>query len=99
MIPKTTLARAAVLALAASLGTFALWACGPFLPDWLVTDEALLLEAPTTWLKDALQPVPVNERLPRLKAVTAEKGPYRETAEVDLRDVETATSDRNLTAR
>ncbi|HKI00620.1 MAG TPA: hypothetical protein VKK31_01450 [Thermoanaerobaculia bacterium] len=100
MIPKTTLARAFVLALAASSGAFALWACGPFFPKWLVTDESLILEAPTSWLKDLLEPTPGGgSRHSGLKAVAAEQGPYRQTADVDLRDLETATSNRNLAAR
>jgi hypothetical protein len=38
----------------AALGAFALWACGPFFPPWLLVDEAGILEAPTAWLRDAL---------------------------------------------
>src|SRR5215218_3508014 len=102
MSRRTTLARATSLAAAASFGAFALWACGPYFPDWLLTDESRILEAPTTWLKDALQPTPSpfsRGGLPKLKAVVDQRGPYRQTADADLRDVETATSDRNLTAR
>ena len=93
------LARATSLAVAASFGAFALWACGPYFPQWLLTDESRILEAPTTWLKDALEPPLSLSRRPKLKAVMDKRGPYRQTADADLRDLETAISDRNLTAR
>lgn len=110
------LVRACLIAIlitsAVLLGAAAVWACGPFFPQWLITDEARILEAPTTWFKDALESVVVHVRppgehlivipteRPRFKAVVeAERGPYRHTADVDLWEVETATSDRNLTAR
>ena len=102
LLRRTTLARATSLAAAASFGAFALWACGPYFPDWLLTDESRILEAPTTWLKDALTPAPSpfrREALPKLKAVVDERGPYRQTADADHWDLETTVSDRNLTAR
>ena len=93
------------------LGAAALRACGPYFPQWLITDEARILSASATWFKDALEStflvvrgsgdrltVIPSER-PRFKAIVDEQGPYRQTAELDLRGVETATSDRNLTAR
>src|SRR5689334_838342 len=99
----STPVRIAALALAILLGGAVLWACGPFFPQWLVTDEASILEAPTTWLKDALEPKPStfdwNRPPQRIKAVVAEQGPHRQTAEVDQRDLETATSNRTLTAQ
>ncbi len=70
-------------------GAFALWACGPFFPPWLLTDEAGVLEAPTTWLRDALQPLlPAGK--PAFPAVVAEKGPVQQTAAADRKDLETA---------
>lgn len=101
---RKTLVRAGLIAIAVPLGSAALWACGPFFPHWLLTDEAWILEAPTTWLKDALEsrPFPLDRNHPpqKLKAVAAgESGPHRQTAEVDQRDLETATSNRSLTAK
>jgi tetratricopeptide (TPR) repeat protein len=107
---RDTLVRAALIAAAVLLGSAVLQACGPFFPRWLVTDEALILEAPTTWLKDALEqrlPTAVGSALirtrpqirPTFKAVVPEQGPHRQTAEVDQRDLETATSNRTLTAK
>ncbi len=94
---------AGLLAGLGGLGNTALEACGPFFPRWLVTDEVRLLEAPTTWLKDALElpPSPFDRNRPKqkLKAVIPETGPYRQTAEADQRDLETATSNRSLTAQ
>lgn len=101
---RKTLVRAGLTALAVLFGGAALWACGPFFPHWLLTDEAWILEAPTTWLKDALEQRPSafswNRPPQKIKAVVAgEGGPHRQTADVDQRDLETATSNRSLTAK
>jgi len=99
---RTTLARAAAFVLAASSGAFTLWACGPYFPIWLLTDDNRILEAPTTWLKDALTPAPSPFRRDgpvKPAAVIDERGPYRQTADADLRDLETTISDRNLSSR
>lgn len=100
---RSLLVRAGLIAAVLFLGDAALKACGPYFPRWLVTDEVRLLEAPTTWLKDALQPVPTpfdwNRPKQKLKAVIPETGPYQQTAETDQRDLETATSNRSLTAQ
>lgn len=101
---RDLLVRAGLIAVVLFLGNAALQACGPFFPQWLVTDEAAILEAPTTWLKDALEAKPSNfdwnRPKPKLKAVLPpEQGPHRQTAEVDQRDLETATSNRTLTAK
>ncbi len=101
-----------MIALTSFLGAAALWACGPFFPQWLITDEARLLDAPTTWFKDALESAILTVRRssdnrlwiapterPRFKAIMDKQGPYRQTSDADLRDLETATSDRHLTAR
>lgn len=83
-------ARAALVAfLASSLGAFALWACGPFFPPWLLNDEAGILEAPTTWLRDALQPL-LPAAKPAFAPVVDEKGPIQQTAAADRKDLETA---------
>ena len=52
---RDTLVRAGLITVAVFLGNAALRACGPYFPQWLVTDEAAILEAPTTWLKDLLE--------------------------------------------
>ena len=88
--PARTLTTALVIALiAASLGAFGLWACGPFFPRWLLTDEAFILEAPVTWLRDAVQPLLPAEK-PPFPVVVDEKGPVHQTAEADRQDLETA---------
>jgi len=70
-------------------GAFALWACGPFFPPWLLTDESRILEAPTTWLRESLQPLLLAGK-PAFMAVIDEKGPYRQTAAADRADLEAA---------
>ncbi|HEX4966869.1 MAG TPA: hypothetical protein VF173_39030 [Thermoanaerobaculia bacterium] len=69
-------------------GALALWACGPSFPHWLLTSEAGILEAPTVWLRDALQPLPAEK--PPFPVVQDEKGPLHQTAAADLKDLETA---------
>jgi hypothetical protein len=106
---RAAILRAALIAVVALLGTAALRACGPYFPQWLVTDEAAILEAPTTWLKDLLEQrlptavggvlIGTRPRKPPFKAVVPEQGPHRQTAEVDQRDLETVTSNRTLTAK
>jgi hypothetical protein len=108
---REKLVRTGLIGFVALLGATALWACGPFFPQWLITDEARILDAPTTWFKDALESVGRVRRIgemvvslrrdpSRFKAVVdPERGPFHQTADADLRDLETATSDRNLTAR
>jgi hypothetical protein len=66
-----------------------LWACGPFFPSWILDDENGILEAPTLWLRDALQPLPAAK--PAFAPVVAdEKGPAQQTAAADRKDVEAA---------
>jgi hypothetical protein len=84
------LARAVVVALAAaSLGALGLWACGPFFPQWLLTDEGRILEAPVTWLRDAVQPLLPADK-PPFPVLVDEKGPIHQTAAADRKDLETA---------
>ncbi len=106
---RSLIVRVGLIASATLLGTAVLQACGPFFPRWLVTDEASILEAPTTWLKVALdQRLSIAEggalfwiRSPTQppRAVVAAQSPHRQTAEVDQRDLETVTSNRTLTAQ
>lgn len=70
-------------------GAFALWACGPFFPNWLVNNEANVLEAPTIWLQDALQPLLPAGKPAFAPAVDA-KGPVQQTAAADRKDLEAA---------
>ena len=74
--------------LAASLGAFALWACGPFFPPWLLNDEAGILEAPTTWLRDALDPL-LPPGKPAHLAIT-DSDPYEQTSRIDEADLKAA---------
>jgi hypothetical protein len=57
-------------------GAFALWACGPDLPHWILDDEAGILEAPTIWLRNALDPL-LPPGKPTFPAVTSLPIPLR----------------------
>jgi len=83
------LAKTLALFTAVLSGALALWACGPFFPDWLVTRESGILEAPTVWLRDALQPLPAAKS-PFPVVAADEKGPLHQTAAADRKDLETA---------
>lgn len=73
----------------AVLATAVAWACGPFFPNWILDSESGILEAPTVWLRDALQPLPASK--PAFAPVVAdEKGPAQQTAAADRKDLETA---------
>ncbi len=85
---RPRLAKVLALSTAVLSGAFALWACGPYFPRWLLANEAGILEAPTVWLRDALQTVPAEK--PRYPAVEDEKGPLHQTATADVKDLETA---------
>jgi len=67
-------------------GSFALWACGPFFPRWLLGPEQLLVPAPEGLLR---------HEIGRLKlasgpsAVPAEN-PWQQTSEVDVADLRKA---------
>ncbi|HEX4495614.1 MAG TPA: hypothetical protein VIE43_08110 [Thermoanaerobaculia bacterium] len=87
--PKILARTALACFLAAALGAFALWACGPYFPPWILDNEAGILEAPTSWLRDALQPLQKPGASPR--AVVAESDdPYKQTALVDEADLKGA---------
>ena len=76
-------------ALVTLLTAAALWACGPFFPPWLLTDEAGILEAPTVWLRDALRPL-LPAAKPAFSAVVDANGPVQQTATADRQDLEAA---------
>ncbi|HEV2844550.1 MAG TPA: hypothetical protein VG477_06870, partial [Thermoanaerobaculia bacterium] len=98
--PRRKLVKAALVAIGAALaGAVTLWACGPFFPYWFVTDEGRMMEAPTTWFRTALAELvhPLDSRRVA-KAVVAERGPYRQTADADQTDIAAVTSNRGLLA-
>jgi hypothetical protein len=82
------LAKTLVIFTAVLFGALAIWACGPFFPEWLLTRESGILEAPTVWLRDALAPLPAAK--PPFPVVADEKGPLHQTAVADRQDLETA---------
>ncbi len=58
---RSPLAKAIAVFTGVLSGALALWACGPFFPQWLLTQESDILEAPTVWLRDALAPLPADQ--------------------------------------
>ena len=81
----------------AGLAGAALWACGPFFPPWLLTSEAGILEAPTTWLRDALQPLLPAGQAP-FPALPSEDDPSVQTTKADFADVQAAVVALDLPA-
>ena len=67
-------------------GTFALWACGPFLPRWLLGPERLLVPAPEGLLRQEINRLKLAET-PR--AVPADD-PWQQTSETDVADLRRA---------
>ncbi len=86
---RNRLAKTLVIFTAILFGALAIWACGPFFPEWLLTRESGILEAPTVWLRDALQPLPAA-KTPFPVVAADEKGPLHQTAAADRKDLETA---------
>jgi hypothetical protein len=88
----------AVLLLAA-LGSCALWACGAFFPNWLLWDEnGGVLATPTTWLREAVQPLLPQAR-PAFAAAVDPRGPLHQTAMADRKDLEDALAGLPLERR
>jgi hypothetical protein len=84
--------------LTASLGAFLLggallWACGPFIHDWLLGSDEALLSAPTTIFHDEVQRLAPSPR-PAAPAGSAEpteeEAPFVTTAKVDQADLAAA---------
>jgi hypothetical protein len=69
-------------------GAFALWACGPFLPNWLLASDSYVLDAPTVWFKKEVAPV-LAAGTPKPAAVPAQE-PFRETSAVAVEDLQEA---------
>ncbi len=87
---------AGAVLLLASLGAFALWACGPDFPRWILDDEAGILEAPTTWLRDALQPLQAPPEPRPVRAAVSDPDPYEQTAHVEEADLREALAETSL---
>jgi hypothetical protein len=74
----------------AALGSFALWACYPDSPTWMLWDgSAGVLATPTTWLREAVHPL-LPRAKPAFSAAVDPKGPLHQTAVADRKDLETA---------
>jgi hypothetical protein len=67
-------------------GTFALWACGPFFPRWLLGPERLLVPAPEGLLRQEISRLKLADS-PR--AVPADD-PWQQTSDADVADLQKA---------
>ncbi|HSF39585.1 MAG TPA: hypothetical protein VLT87_07310, partial [Thermoanaerobaculia bacterium] len=77
----------AVCALALG-GAFALWACGPFFPNWLLASDAYVLDAPVVWFAKEVGPfLPAGQS--KLKAAPVDD-PYLQTKQVAIEDLQAA---------
>jgi tetratricopeptide (TPR) repeat protein len=65
-------------------GTFALWACGPFFPRWLLGPERLMVPAPEGLLREEIGRLKLADA-PR--AVPAAVDPWQQTAETDVAEL------------
>jgi tetratricopeptide (TPR) repeat protein len=77
----------AVCALALG-GAFALWACGPFFPNWLLASDAYVLDAPTVWFAREVEPF-LPKGQPKQKAAPVDD-PYLQTKQVAIEDLRAA---------
>ena len=86
---RTELIRVAAVCALVLGGAFALWACGPFFPNWLLASDSYVLDAPVVWFKKEVQPfLPTGQ--PKQAAVVPEDNPYRQTAEAAEADLRAA---------
>ncbi|HEX7182169.1 MAG TPA: hypothetical protein VF756_10025 [Thermoanaerobaculia bacterium] len=70
-------------------GGFALWACAPFIPNWILGAEENVLSAPQGWFTREIQGLEPDEA--RFKALPPESwDPYTQTAEIDKADLRRA---------
>lgn len=70
-------------------GAFALWACGPFFPNWLLASDAYVLDAPVVWFAKEVRPfLPAGQ--PKQAAVVPKENAYLQTAEAALADLREA---------
>ena len=76
-------------------GTFALWACGPYFPRWLLGPERLLVLAPEGLLRHEIERLKLAGT-PR--AVPAED-PWAQTSEADVADLQKALDAAKVPAR
>lgn len=81
---RRRLGRVAIVVSTVFAGTFALWACGPFFPRWLLGPEQLLVPAPEGLLRHEIERL----KLPAApRAVLTEVDPWQQTAETDVAEL------------
>lgn len=80
----------------AAAGTFALWACGPFFPNWLTGDEPSVLDAAALPFRQEIERLLL--RTPFDSKPPADYDPFAQTAAADLADLRTALERGGMTA-
>lgn len=80
------LGRVAVVVCSLLSGTFALWACGPFFPRWLLGSERLLTPAPEGLLRHEIARLKLADPPPAVPGVD----PWQQTVEVGVADLRQA---------
>lgn len=86
---RVELVRVAAVCAFAAGSAFALWACGPSFPYWLLTSDTYMLQAPAVWFKKEVEPLlPAGN--PKLAAVVPGEDSYRQTAEAATEDLRSA---------
>lgn len=81
--------RSIVLAAALLLASTLLWACGPYLPNWILGPESLLFQGPTGLFKDEVARLRTGDTPPH-RSVQSEDGPWSDTLRADRTDLEQA---------
>ncbi|HEY2737945.1 MAG TPA: hypothetical protein VGK45_06030 [Thermoanaerobaculia bacterium] len=76
-------------------GTFALWACGPYFPNWILARDDVFLNSPGGVLRFEIERL----KLPAdpFHALSAED-PYKQTADADAADLQKALGKGGMTA-
>lgn len=77
------------LAAAVLLCSALLWACGPYLPNWILGPESLLFEGPTGLFKHEVERLRTSEA-PSYRSMQSEDGPWNDTVRADRADLEQA---------
>lgn len=81
--------RLIALAAALLLCTALLWACGPYLPNWILGPESLLFEGPTGLFKNEVARLRTGDT-PPYPTVQSADGPWNDTVRADRADLEHA---------
>ena len=91
---RRRLGRVALVVCSLLSGTFALWACGPFFPRWLLGSERLLTPAPEGLLRHEIARLKLADPPPAVPGVD----PWEQTAETGVADLRQALEGSKMPA-